>query len=404
MGRFSKTPRTENFKNRTHIKRQRHFRNPLEIILMISYLKEPHKKEDLLSLLHPFVKEWFFSTFKEFSLPQLYGVLEIHNKNNILISAPTGSTKTLTATLSIINELVTLADKNQLKDQVYCIYTNPLRALSRDVEINLKKPLQEIKQIAKKHNKVLDIRIASRTSDTSTSEKAKMLKKPPHILICTPETLSIILTTIKFRELLKYTQYVIVDEIHALAENKRGTHLSLSLERLQYLTNFTRIGLSATISPLEEIAQFLTGDRKCKIANINFLKQYDLKVISPLPDLIDTDYETLHNSLYSLIDSLIQEHKTTLIFTNTRSATERVVHYLKEKFPKNYTENIDAHHGSLSKKHRHNVEDRLRQGKLKCVVCSTSLELGIDIGYIDLVICLGSPKSIARFLQRSGRS
>ena len=143
---------------------------------MISYLKEPHKKEDLLSLLHPFVKEWFFSTFKEFSLPQLYGVLEIHNKNNILISAPTGSTKTLTATLSIINELVTLADKNQLKDQVYCIYTNPLRALSRDVEINLKKPLQEIKQIAKKHNKVLDIRIASRTSDTSTSEKAKMLK------------------------------------------------------------------------------------------------------------------------------------------------------------------------------------------------------------------------------------
>ncbi len=371
---------------------------------MISYLKEPHKKEDLLSLLHPFVKEWFFSTFKEFSLPQLYGVLEIHNKNNILISAPTGSTKTLTATLSIINELVTLADKNQLKDQVYCIYTNPLRALSRDVEINLKKPLQEIKQIAKKHNKVLDIRIASRTSDTSTSEKAKMLKKPPHILICTPETLSIILTTIKFRELLKYTQYVIVDEIHALAENKRGTHLSLSLERLQYLTNFTRIGLSATISPLEEIAQFLTGDRKCKIANINFLKQYDLKVLSPLPDLIDTDYETLHNSLYSLIDSLIQEHKTTLIFTNTRSATERVVHYLKEKFPKNYTENIDAHHGSLSKKHRHNVEDRLRQGKLKCVVCSTSLELGIDIGYIDLVICLGSPKSIARFLQRSGRS
>ena len=367
---------------------------------MISHLEKPHKKEDLLSVLHPYVKEWFFKTFKEFSLPQLYGVLEIHNKNNILISAPTGGTKTLTSTLAIINELVILADKKQLKDKVYCIYCNPLRALSRDIEFNLQKPLEEIKKIAKKHGKDLEIRIASRTGDTTQYERAKMLKKPPHILICTPESLAIILTTIKFRELLKETQYVIVDEIHALAENKRGTHLSLSLERLQYLTKFTRIGLSATIAPLEKIAEFLTGKRKCKIANIQFIKKYDLKVLSPTKSLIDTDYETLQASQYTLMDKLIQKHKTTLIFTNTRAATERVVHHLKEKFPKNYTENIDAHHGSLSKEHRHNVEDRLRKGELKVVVCSTSLELGIDIGYIDLVICLGSPKSIARAAQR----
>jgi len=237
---------------------------------MISYLEKPHNKKDLANVLHPFVKEWFFNTFKEFSLPQLYGVMEIHNKNNILISAPTGGTKTLTSTLSIINELVILADRNELKDQVYCIYTNPLRALSRDLEVNLNKPLEEIKKIAKKQGKELDIRIASRTGDTTPYERSKMLKKPPHILICTPETLSIVLTTVKFRELLKNVEYVIVDEIHALAENKRGSHLSLSLERLEYLSKFVRIGLSATISPLDEIAKFLTVEENAKLLMLVF--------------------------------------------------------------------------------------------------------------------------------------
>src|SRR3990167_8145844 len=171
----------------------------------------------------------------------------------------------------------------------------------------------------------------------------------------------------------------------------------------------TRVGLSATIAPLDEIAKYLVGyegknERPCKIVDVQFIKKLDLKVLSPVPDLIDTEHGNMHQSMYSLMHNLIQEHKTTLIFTNTRSATERVVHNLKDKFPKFYAENIGAHHGSLSKTHRHNLENRLREGKIKVVVCSTSLELGIDIGYIDLVICLSSPKSVARALQRIGRS
>lgn len=199
---------------------------------------------------------------------------------------------------------------------------------------------------------------------------------------------------------------ILVHNCHALAENKRGVHLSLSLERLQYYceSEITRIGLSATCEPIEEIAKFLVGNRDCKIAKIDITKKMDIKVLSPVPDLINTTFEKSHDDLYDLLDQLIQQHRTTLIFTNTRSATERVVHHLKEKFPQRYTENIGAHHGSLSKQHRLNIEQNLRDGKLKCVVCSTSLELGIDIGYIDLVILLGSPKSVARAMQRIGRS
>jgi len=233
-----------------------------------------------------------------------------------------------------------------------------------------------------------------------------MLKNPPHILITTPESLAIVLSSIKFKEHLKDVEWCIVDEVHALAENKRGVHLSLSLERLSYLaSHMTRIGLSATVAPLEEIAKFLVGSKRdCKIIDVQFTKKMDLKVLSPVPKLIESSHEIMHHQMYELIDKLIQEHKTTLIFTNTRAATERVVHHLKEKFPKNYSENIGAHHGSLSKEHRTKIEENLRNGKLKAVVCSTSLELGIDIGYIDLVICLGSPKSVARALQRIGRS
>ncbi len=237
-----------------------------------------------------------------------------------------------------------------------------------------------------------------------------MLKNPPHILITTPESLAIVLSSFKFVDLLKDVQWCIVDEVHALAENKRGTHLSLSLERLQKLSpGMARVGLSATIAPLEEIAKYLVGfetknERSCKIVDVQFIKKLDLEVLSPVPDLIDTDHGNMHQAMYDLMHNLVQEHKTTLIFTNTRSATERVVHNLKEKFPKFYTENIGAHHGSLSKVHRHNLENRLREGKVKVVVCSTSLELGIDIGYIDLVVCLSSPKSVARALQRIGRS
>ncbi|MAG48090.1 ATP-dependent helicase [archaeon] len=374
---------------------------------MISEIKKPHKKEDLLKILHPFVKEWFFSNFKDFSLPQLYAVNEIHKGNNILVTAPTGGTKTLTSTLSIINELVNLADQGRLENRTYCLYVNPLKSLSYDLEVNLKKPLEGIKEIAKKKGKKIDIRIGVRTGDTTVAERSKMLRKPCHILILTPETLSIVLTTTKFREHLKKVGVVILDEIHSLAESKRGVHLSLSLERLRHLTNedFLRIGLSATIAPINDMARFLVGNnRKCKIADVRFDKKMDMKVLSPVKDMINTTYVEQNNSMYNLMDNLIQEHRTTLIFTNTRAATERVVHHLKEKFPRKYTENIGAHHGSLSKELRRNIENRMRKGELKVIVSSTSLELGIDIGYIDLVILLGSPKSISRCLQRIGRS
>ncbi|MBI2659363.1 ATP-dependent helicase [Candidatus Woesearchaeota archaeon] len=374
---------------------------------MIAHLEKPYKPEQIRHILNPVVDKWFFTRFREFSLPQLFGVMEIHSRNNILVSAPTGATKTLTAFLSILNELIDSSEKGILENRVYCVYVSPLRALSEDIKVNLVEPLEEMEKIA---GKKLSIRVASRTGDTSASEKSKMLKHPPHILITTPESLAIMLTSVKFRELLKNVEWFIADEIHALAENKRGVYLSLSVERLNRIApSMTRIGLSATIAPLEEIAKFLVGYennklRDCKIVDVQFIKNMDLKVLSPVPDLADMEHAMMHNTMYSLIDDLIQSHRTTLIFTNTRSATERVVHHLKEKFPKKYAENIGAHHGSLSKTLRHNIENRLRKGELKVIVSSTSLELGIDIGYIDLVICLGSPKSVARFLQRAGRS
>ncbi len=378
--------------------------------------EKPNTKEELLKILHPLVKKWFFSKFQEFSLPQLFGVMEIHSRQNVLVSAPTGATKTLTGFLSILNELMDSSEKGILEDKVYCIYISPLKALSNDIQKNLNEPLKEMEAL---HGKELGIRVAVRTGDTTAAEKSKMLKNPPHILITTPESFAIMLSSIKFRDHLSKAEWCIVDEIHALAENKRGVHLSLSMERLQRLSGYIcRVGLSATVAPLESVAKFLVGKersayRPCKIVDVQFIKSMDLKVLCPVHDLIGSDFETMHHEMYQLIDNLVQQHKTTLIFTNTRSATERVVDHLKDKFPKNYADysedgdeqrGIGAHHGSLSKEMRLDIEERLRQGKLKCVVSSTSLELGIDIGFIDLVICLGSPKSVARFLQRAGRA
>ncbi len=379
---------------------------------MITYKKKPNNENEIFEILHPIVKTWFKNKFKKLSLPQLYGVMEVHSRNNILISAPTGATKTLTGFMAIINELIDSSIKNIIENKIYCVYISPLKALNNDIQKNLLEPLEEMEKIYDRENidkvakKNLGIRVAVRTGDTTQKEKTNMLKNPPHILITTPESLAILLNSPKFKEYLNDVQWCIIDEIHALAENKRGVHLSLSLERLQKLSKgMTRVGLSATISPLEEIAGFLVGnERNCKIIDVQFLKELDLKVLSPVDDLIGTNHSSMHHEMYNLLDKLIQEHKTTLIFTNTRSATERVVHFLKEKFPKSYTENIGAHHGSLSKEHRLNLEERLRKGELKVAVCSTSLELGIDIGYIDLVVLLGSPKSVARCLQRIGRS
>jgi len=367
-------------------------------------MKTPHKAEQIDNILNPLIKKWFYNKFKAYSLPQTYGVMEIHSRNNILISAPTGATKTLTGFLSILNELIDSKEKEILEDKVYCVYISPLKALNQDIAVNLISPLKEMEELAKKK---LDIRVAVRTGDTTQAEKSKMLKNPPHILITTPESLAIMLSSIKFKDHLRDVQWCIVDEIHALAENKRGTYLSLTMERLQRLSpGMTRVGLSATISPLDSIAKYLVGyegtkERPCKIVDVQFIKQLDLKVLSPVPDLIDVQHGNMHNAMYGLMHKLIQDHKTTLIFTNTRAATERIVHNLKEKYPKFYNDNnIGAHHGSLSKEHRHALESELREGKMKVACCSTSLELGIDIGFIDLVIMLGSPKSVARALQR----
>jgi len=394
---------------------------------MIESMHKPHPDELTEKILHPLFKQWFFKTFKTFSPPQRYSIYNVHSRVNTLVSSPTGSGKTLSAFGAILNELLGLSLSGSLEDKTYCIYISPLKALSRDIEINLQTPLAELEEIA---GKKLGIRALVRTGDTTAYEKSKMLRHPPHILITTPESLAIVLTTIKFREKLRDVQWVIVDEIHSLAGSKRGVHLSLSLERLQRMTNFTRIGLSATVAPLEEVAKFLVGledpaqekYRPCKIVDVQYLKKLDLKVLSPVENLVQTTHQRIHDATYELMDELIQKHRTTLVFTNTRSATERVVHHLKDKFPKNYTyidedlsnptskepphktSTIGAHHGSLSKEARINLENRLKEGKLRAVVCSTSLELGIDIGYIDLVILLGSPKSVARALQRIGRS
>lgn len=374
---------------------------------MIRTIKDPYAPKHIKAVMHPFVNKWFFSKFKTFSPPQLFGVMEIHNRKNVLISAPTGSGKTLTAFLSILNELVDSAHKRILEDKVYAVYVSPLKALNQDVAVNLINPLKGINEVA---GEDLGIRVGVRTGDTTSYQKQKMLKNPPHILITTPESLAIMINSPKFKEHLKDTQWLIVDEIHSIAENKRGVHLNLTMERLQNISKgMCRVGLSATIAPLEAIASYLVGyqgdeQRDCGIIDVQFLKQMDLKVLSPVKSLVETDYMMKHRKMYELVHKQIQDHKTTLIFTNTRAGTERVVHTLKELYPKFYGENIAAHHGSLSKDNRFSTEQGLRDGKLKVVVSSTSLELGIDIGYIDLVLCLGSPKSVARFLQRAGRA
>ena len=370
---------------------------------MIYKVKRSCTKKEILSQLNKYIAKWFDRKFKELAPPQKYGLKPIHKSKNILISSPTGTGKTFTAFLIILSELFNLAEKNKLKNKVYCLYISPLRALSNDIYRNLDEPLKEINKIRR-----VEVRHAIRTGDTSQNERQKQLKKPPHILITTPESLAILLSTLKFKENLKDVKWVIIDEIHSLADNKRGVHLSLSLERLQnFVGEFQRIGLSATISPLEEIAKFLVGyngkkERCCYVVDVRFVKKKSIKVISPIKSLITTPTELTLNKMYKQIIEDVKKHKTTLIFTNTRSGTERVVYNLKKYLKKG--EFIEAHHGSLSRDIRKNVEKRLKEGKLKVIVSSTSLELGMDIGYIDLVIQIGSPKSIARCLQRIGRS
>jgi len=384
---------------------------------MIIFAEDPENDEEALKNLRDYVREWMINRYKNLTPPQRMAIPWIKKGYNILISSPTGTGKTLAAFIAILDELYRLWEKNELEDKIYVLYVSPLRALNNDMRRNLLEPLSEINEILmKKDVKPPEIRVAVRTSDTKPTERQKMLNKPPHILITTPETLAIILIAPKFREKLKDVRWVIIDEIHELASSKRGTHLVLSLERLRELVgrDFQRIGLSATINPLEKVARFLVGyddegrPRECVIVDARFSKSIDIKVVCPKIDLIRASAEEINQAIYDTIVKTIKKYRTTLIFTNTRHSTEKVVFKLRKMFEKIdgdiKPEMIEAHHGSLSRDVRLDVEERLKRGLLKVVVSSTSLELGIDIGYIDAVILLSSPKSVTRLLQRVGRA
>jgi len=372
--------------------------------------ESPPSDAEIFSMLRPYVVEWFKRNFGTFTLPQKYTIPRIKNGRNVLVFSPTGTGKTLAAFLSIINDLFELGEKNELENRIYCVYISPLRALSNDIRKILLVPLEGIRRVDDEMDISLpEIRALVRTGDTPQYQKSKMLKKPPHILITTPESLAIVLNAPKFREHLRNVRWVIVDEVHELSSNKRGAHLSLSLERLENLSGpFVRIGLSATQAPVEEIAKWLVGysddgyPRQCDIIKIPSIKMLELKVICPAKDL--RNRELAGAKMYEYLKRFIKRHRTTLIFTNTRSGAERVAHKIGEVFGKEFLENLGTHHSSLGREIRLEVEDKLKRGELKAVVTSTSLELGIDIGYIDLVVQIGSPKSVAKGLQRIGRA
>ena len=366
--------------------------------------------EDIMKMLNPLLKEWFKRKYGRFTPPQKYSIAEAFKGRNVLISSPTGSGKTLAAFMTALSKLLDRAKDCELEDRIYVVYVSPLKALNNDIRKNLEEPLDEIYELAKdKGVKLQKIRVAVRTGDTESNERQKQLRKPPHILITTPESLAIVLCSPKFSKNLKNVEFLIIDELHSLAENKRGSHLSLSVERLQEIQEgrMIRIGLSATIHPLEDVARFLVGyedgrERDCVVADVTFEKRIEISILSPIPNLFTASSEEISNNLYSTLAEFIRNSRTTLIFTNTRSSTERVVFHLKRILGDDFP--ISAHHSSLSKDVRLEVEERLKKGELRCVVSSTSLELGIDIGYIDLVVLIGSPKSINRALQRIGRS
>lgn len=359
--------------------------------------------------MEPLVSQWFYKKFNNLTEPQARAIPIIHDRRNVLVSSPTGSGKTLTAFTSIINELTRYSSEGRLEERIYCIYVSPLKALANDVNRNLNTPLSEMQELAAEAGmNVPGIKVAVRSGDTSQSDRQKMVRHPPHILITTPESLALILAAPKFSESLKDLEWVILDEIHDICDSKRGAFLSLTLERLSNFCNkeFTRIGLSATLAPIEAIAGYLVGAkpdgeiRDSVLIESDSKKILDLEVICPTKDMTTMSSDMVNSLMYDKLKELVDEHDTTLIFTNTRSGAESVVYKLKERG----LENIEVHHSSLGKEIRFDVEERLKRGEIKCVVSSTSLELGIDIGSVDLVCQIGSPKSVAKGLQRIGRS
>ncbi len=360
----------------------------------------------VLATFHPVVADWFLSEFNAPSEVQNQAWPAIQAGESTLIAAPTGSGKTLAAFLAVIDQLVKQGLSAGLPDQCQVLYVSPLKALSNDIRKNLEQPLTGIGiALLEAALPCIALRAQTRTGDTSQAERAAMKRFPPHILVTTPESLFILLTAESGREMLKSVRTVIVDEIHALAGNKRGAHLMLSLERLEQLAEQApvRIGLSATQKPLTDIAHFLTGyrDTPCTIIDTGHVRQRDLAIEvtgSPLEAVMANE---VWAEIYDRLEQLILEHRTTLIFVNTRRLAERAAAALADRLGEDA---VTAHHGSLAKEHRLSAENRLKQGKLRALVATASLELGIDIGDIDLVCQLGSPHGIAAFLQRVGRS
>jgi len=365
-----------------------------------------------LELFHPAVARWFGRTFAAPTDPQLQAWPEIKKQRHTLIAAPTGSGKTLAAFMSAIDDLVRLGVEGHLDDTTHVIYVSPLKALSNDVQRNLQTPLEGIQQELQSLGLPgVNIRTLVRTGDTPASERTAMTKRPPHIVVTTPESLYILLTSEGGRRMLETARTLIVDEIHAVVSDKRGSHLALSIERLEQLTanKLVRIGLSATQRPIEEVARFLVGTANisdgnaphCTIVDSGHARKLDIAVEltdSPLQAVMSGE---VWEEVYDRLAQLIRQHHTTLVFVNTRRLAERVSRHLGERLG---DENIAAHHGSLAREQRLSAEQRLKAGELSALVATASLELGIDIGDVNLVCQLGSTRSIASFLQRVGRS
>jgi ATP-dependent Lhr-like helicase len=371
----------------------------------------PSAVSPALAWAHPLVQEWFTARFSTPTEPQEQGWPHILAGHTTLISAPTGSGKTLAAFLACINRLVCKALAGELRDRTEVLYVSPLKALGNDIQKNLEIPLGEILQMAGERGLLMpQIRTAVRTGDTLMKDRRLMLKRPPHILVTTPESLYILLTAEKSRAILRDVETVIVDEIHAVADDKRGVHLSLSLERLEALTERppVRIGLSATQKPIEEVAHFLAGNSDFQrtrpapvIVNVGHQRTLDLGVEVPATELGPVASNEMWDEIYERIVQLVNAHRSTLVFVNTRRLAERIAHQLGERLGE---ENVAAHHGSLSRRLRLEAERKLKEGQIKVLVATASLELGIDVGSVDLVCHISSPRSIAVALQRVGRS
>jgi ATP-dependent helicase Lhr and Lhr-like helicase len=391
-----------------------------------------------LAHLHPAVTAWFERTFAQPTEVQRDAWATIAKGQHTLIAAPTGSGKTLAAFLTAIDSLVRQAARGYIEDATQVVYVSPLKALSNDIERNLQAPLMGISELLMQQGfPATEIRAQVRTGDTPIPERSAMRKRPPHILVTTPESLYLLLTSASGREILSTTRTVIVDEIHALAGSKRGAHLALSLQRLDALVPHAiqRIGLSATQKPIEDVANFLVGrsssssatsdagqeeaqralsptlspihslreeeSRHCTIVNTGHVRERDLQLVLPGAPLEAVMSNNVWQTVYDQLAQLIDAHHTTLVFANTRRMVERVARQLTERLGE---QQVAAHHGSLSKETRFDAEQRLKAGKLRVLVASASLELGIDIGDVDLVCQLGSPRSITAFLQRVGRA